>query len=60
MELHENVEMEHNAAISTWGHDGWYMVFVGSLNLVGTCPARWPLHYTVETMGEAENKGEIL
>ena len=26
MALHENVEMEHNAAISTWGHDGWYMV----------------------------------
>ncbi len=33
---------------------------VDSTNLVGTCPARWPLHYTAETMGEAKNKGEIL
>ena len=29
---------------------------VGSTNLVGTCPARWPLHYTAKTMGEAKKQ----
>ena len=29
---------------------------VGSTNLVGTCPARWPLHYTAETMGAAKKR----
>ena len=29
---------------------------VGSTNLVGTCPARWPLHYSAETIGKAQKQ----
>ena len=60
MELHENVEMEHNAAISTWGHDGWYMVFVGSVNLVGL--VQHGGHYTTlrRRWVMQKNEGEIL